>query len=168
MAAVLRRAKKMSQTQHIAKELNQGVNHFRSAAAMAAEQAAERLAPAMETARDKAQEKLGPQMVKARHAAMEAWETKGKPAMSSTAGSAREMSRKAAVKARMPRKARRPEPTKPRWGRWMAGAVGVGAAVGAVSALISKRRAGQWHEEQTAQAVNGPDNPSMTATSGAG
>lgn len=182
---MLRRTKEKETDRHITDELSEGINHLRSAAALAAEQAAERLAPAVENARTRAQTTIGPRVERAMDVAVEAWETKGKPAMTSAAGaaadgagSARKMSRKARKQAKAAAKRSRRwadkasdkalrraekatakaegELSKRHWGRWMLGALGVGAAIGTAGALIRRRRAAEWEEEQEFGYGDGP------------
>ncbi|MQA27118.1 MAG: hypothetical protein GEU94_17010 [Micromonosporaceae bacterium] len=167
---MLRRTKEKEESRHITDELSEGVNHLRSAAALAAEQAAERLAPAVENARTRAQTTIGPRVERAMDAAAE------------RAESARKMSRKARKQAKAAAKdgrrwadkasdkaLRRAEKatakaegelSKRHWGRWMLGALGVGAAIGTVGALIRRRRAAEWEEEQ--EFGYGDDSASVT------
>lgn len=151
---------------HIGDELHESFDHLRSAAAMAAEQAAARIAPAVESAK----ESMAPRIERAREAANQAWETRMKAAEETTADLSRRARRKAEKASRKAEKLGREttrrtraakeslqggDPGRSRRWRWMLGALAAGAAVGAVTALISRRRASDW-EEYEAGAGSGP------------
>ncbi|MGH3656342.1 MAG: hypothetical protein ACRDUA_06760 [Micromonosporaceae bacterium] len=165
-ALMLRRTKEKVTENHIGDELQQGIDHLRSAASIAAGIAAERLAPAMEQARDR----MAPRVEQARAAAAQAWEQRMRAAAGNSAGSAMKMSRRARRKAQKPSMGmgrrgggrlrtgavtiRMEQPKQRRW-RWMMGAIGIGAAVGAVGALISRRSRSEWEEYESRTGATG-------------
>ena len=134
---MLGRTKERATPKGVGSELHEGFDHFRSAASLAAERTAERIAPAVDSARTNTRELLLPRVEHAREAASRAWESRMKQT-TPTMKNAKKMSRRAHRKA----VASRP----PRRGRWMLGALGVGAAVGVVSAMVRRRKAPEWQE----------------------
>ncbi|HEX6074919.1 MAG TPA: hypothetical protein VFZ32_06615 [Micromonosporaceae bacterium] len=158
---MLGRTKEKVTEKRIGGELHEGLDHFRSAASLAAGRAAERIAPAVDSARASTREIVAPRVEHAREAASRAWETRMQRSAQATkkqARSAEKLSRRARRKAqrasmdanRLGRRAavrrRATDVAPPRRGRWMLGALGVGAALGAVSAMVRKRKAPEWED----------------------
>jgi hypothetical protein len=158
---MLGRTREKVTDQRIGGELHEGFDHFRSAASLAAGRAAERIAPAVDSARASTREMVAPRVEHAREAASRAWEARMKRSAQATkkqAKSAEKLSRRARRKAqrasmdanrlgrrtRMRRRAVETAP--PRRRRWMLGALGIGAALGAISAMVSRRRPPEWEE----------------------
>jgi hypothetical protein len=151
---MLGRTREKATPKGIGGELHEGLDHFRSAASLAAGRAADRIAPAVSSARTGTREMMAPRVEQAREAATRAWEASMKrsaPGTKKTAKANGAMSRRAGRKAESMaagRKARggmtpaRP----PRRRRWMLGALGVGAAMGAVGAMVRKRKAPEWED----------------------
>lgn len=159
---MLGRTKERVAEPRIGGELHEGFDHFRSAASLAAGRAAERIAPAVDSARASTREMVAPRVEQAREAASRAWEGRMKRSAQMTkkqAKSAEKLSRRARRKAqrasmdanrlgrraRMRRRSMETAP-KPRRRRWMLGALGIGAALGAIGAMVSRRKAPEWEE----------------------
>ena len=158
---MLRRSKEEVAERQIAAEIQQGMDHLRTAAAMATARAAERMSPAMRSARMTAMETVMPRMMSARQMAGRAWRSARRPLPEEPTGRMRGMmqrrkarkARKTAMEGlRMQRLLQKEPPKRSRW-RWMMGALGIGAAVGIVGAMISKRRAPQWEEYETSSGM---------------
>ncbi|HEX2417677.1 MAG TPA: hypothetical protein VHJ83_06070 [Micromonosporaceae bacterium] len=167
---MLGRTKERATPKGVGGELHEGFDHLRSAASLAAERTAERIAPAVDSARTNTRELLLPRVEHAREAASRAWESRMMKRTTPTMKNAKKMSRRDRRKAaragmlngmatgRLGRRTRgatvasRP----PRRGRWMLGALGVGAAVGAISAMVRRRKAPEWQEYEPMERGDAP------------
>lgn len=175
---MLGRTKERVAEKRIGSELHEGFDHLRSAATLAAGRAAERIGPAVDSARVSTKEVMAPRVEHAREAASRAWESRirrSAEVTSKRAKNAEKLSRRARRKAqkasvdanRLGRRVaimrrRAPEPATPSRSRWVMGAVGVGAALGAVGAMISKRRAPEWEEYEPMEPASGTIGEKVT------
>ncbi len=180
--------------QQIGDELSEGLEHFRSAASMAAERAAETLGPRVDSARealaprvDSARDAMAPAVDRARTAATRSWESTLAPlitaavenaqrATEETRGRAskaqkrgRHAGKEAKRRARGASLALRGEEPKRRW-PWMLGALAVGAIAGAAGALVSRRSTPRWEEYDPDQGYppSRPESAMSTAREKAG
>lgn len=163
----LRRRVETTRAQQFGAELSDGFDHLRSAAVIAAEGAAEAVAPRVDTAREAlvprvhaAREAVVPRVEAARHAAAKSWDTTlhaVSPVVTAAAESARRATEEArkeagkrgrkAAKAAKQRtaKALGRTPKHRKW-PWVLAVIGLGVAAGAVAAVISRRNTPQWEE----------------------
>lgn len=154
----LRRSAAHNRAQEISDELSESFGHFRSAAALGATAAAERLAPRVGQAREAiaprmaaARDAVSPHWDQARDAAARSWET----TVASLAAAAdqahhadRKMRRKARRRAHGARAGllARVEPPKRRRWPWLLGVLALGAAAGVAGGLVARRRTPQWED----------------------
>lgn len=153
----LRRRAAHNRAQEISDELSEGLGHFRSAAALGATAAAERLAPRVGQAREAiaprmvaAREAVTPHWEQARDMATRSWETTvaSLAAAADQAHHADRKTRRRRQKARGRSRgimARGEEPKRRRW-PWLLGVLALGAAAGVAGGLIVRRRTPQWEE----------------------
>jgi hypothetical protein len=147
---------KRTRAQQFGAELSDGLEHLRSAATIAAESAAEAVAPRADAAREAlaprvvaARDAMAPRVETARHAVGRSWDSAVQavgPVVTAAADSARratEEARKEAGKAS--RKARSGRTRRRKW-PWVVGALALGVAAGTVAALLSRRNAPEWEE----------------------
>lgn len=159
----LRRGAEHNRAQEISDELSEGFGHFRSAAALGATAAAERLAPTVGQAREAieprvaaAREAMSPRLEQARDAAARSWETTI-ASLAAASDQAQQAGRKARRKARRRARGRaggmmlRGEPPKRRRWPWLVGVLALGAAAGVAGALVARRRTPQWEEYEGEQ-----------------
>ncbi len=147
---VLLRRDSRTRTQQFGGEMSESFDHLGKAASIAATGAAERIGPGVEATREaavKGWESMVAAMApvvaaavdSARARAADAEKTARKAGRSAKQ-TARQRADSAAVALRLK------EPPKSHKGRWLFGALAVGAAAGVAGALVARRRTPQWEE----------------------
>ncbi|HEY3506728.1 MAG TPA: hypothetical protein VGN37_28560 [Actinocatenispora sp.] len=172
--ALRRRVEEKTRAQQFGDELTDGLGHFRSAAMIAAERAAEAVAPRVDNARGAlaprlgaAREAVGPRVEAARDAATKSWGTTVAavaPIVTAAAESARQATeearkqagqvekrgraakKEARLRAKDTARALRGERSSHRRWPWVVGILGVGIAAGVIAAAVSRRNAPHWDE----------------------
>ncbi len=174
---MLLRRDAQTRTQRFGGEVSEGFDHLGKAATIAASGAAERIGPGVEMTREAAVkswesmvaavapivavavESARARAAEAEKSAREAGRSATKAARKradSAASAARRRADSAAVTLRL-----KEPPKRVSKGRWLVGALALGAAAGVAGALVARRRASQWEEYE-------PEHPQAEATPGEG
>ncbi len=158
---VLLRRDSRTRAQQFGGEMSESFDHLGKAATIAATGAAERIGPGVEATREaavKGWESMVAAMAPVVAAAVESARARAAEAEKTarTAGrSAKQAARQRADSAAVALRLK--QPPKSHKGRWLVGALAMGAAAGVAGALVARRRTPQWEEYS-------PEHPAGEAT----